>query len=64
MLWLEVQPGPFSCFGFCAKGGWEIPEDSLDVQGLIHPAQAQRDDRHDLISGREQQKSVNKRETY
>lgn len=42
----------------------EIPEDSLDVQGLIHPAPAQGDDRHGLISGREQQTSVNKRETY
>lgn len=31
----------------------EIPEDSLDVQGLIHPALAQGDDRHGLISGRE-----------
>ena len=31
----------------------ETTEDSLHLQGLIHPASAQGDDRHGLISGRE-----------
>ena len=31
----------------------ETTEDSLHLQGLIHPASAQGDDRHGLVSGRE-----------
>lgn len=42
----------------------ETTEDSLHLQGLIHPASAQGDDRHGLISGREQQTSLHKRQTY
>lgn len=42
----------------------ETTEDSLPLQGLIHPASAQGDDRHGLISGREWQTSVNKRQTF
>lgn len=42
----------------------ETPEGSLDLQGLIHLTTDQGDDRHSLISGREWQTSVNKRQTY
>lgn len=42
----------------------ETTEDSLHLRGLIHPASAQGDDRHGLISGRGWQTSVNKRQTF